>query len=451
LIFDNLSGAHSCREKNMQQIETITQVISAPILETPPSGQQPTRNLAPRDAAHLAEALVAYHSAYADVYKRREQRACAEFYLQGQLSDLERKTVEPMVLTLKGPDESAVRAVQQFLGEGTWDDAALLARREQLVAQDLGQADGVLICDGSGFPKQGAYSVGVARQYCGAVGKIANCQHGVFVAYASSRGYTFVDRRLYMPEAWFSEAYAEKRARCGVPPEVEFQTEPALALEMLQGVATRGHLPFQWVTADEHYGMNPAFLDGVAELGKCYFAEVPKTTSVWPEEVEIIPPGQGPRGAPRTGRRVAPGTPQAQAVHQLGAQLTEDDWRQYTLKEGSKGPITAMFAFLRATSKRGRRPDHPVWLLFRRSLEPGAEIKYYVSNAPAGCPCTTLVQMSGLRWPIETALEEGKTELGMDHYETRSWRGWHHQMTMTFLAHHFLLRLRLQCKKKRPR
>ena len=225
--------------------------------------------------------------------------------------------------------------------------------------------------DGSGFPKQGEYSVGVARQYCGAVGKIANCQHGVFVAYASSRGYTFVDRRVYMPDAWFSDAYAEKRARCGVPIDVVFQTEPALALEMLKGVAERGQLPFHWVAADEHYGMNPTFLDGVAGLGKCYFAEVPKTTYVWPAEVKILPPGQGPRGAPRTGLRVASGTRQAQEVQQLGAHLTEDDWRQSLIKEGGKGPITAGFAFVRATSTRGRRPGHQVWIIFRRGLEPG--------------------------------------------------------------------------------
>lgn len=166
----------------MQHLETIKQVMSAPILELPPSGRQPTGNLAPRDTEHVAEALVAYHRAYADVYKRRAQRDWAEFYMRGQLSDLERKTVEPMGLALHGPAASTVRAVQQFLGKGAWNDAALLERREPLVAQDLGQPDGVLICEGSGFPKQGHYSIGVARPYCGAVGKIANCQHGVFVA-----------------------------------------------------------------------------------------------------------------------------------------------------------------------------------------------------------------------------------------------------------------------------
>ncbi|MBA2647771.1 MAG: IS701 family transposase [Pyrinomonadaceae bacterium] len=432
----------------MEQAKQVKMASSAPAVKVPPSGRKPIGNLAPRDVAKVAEELVAYHDQFADLYKRREQRQWAEFYLQGQLSDLERKTVEPMVLALKGRDANAIRAVQQFLGEGTWEDQAMLERREKLVAQDIGEPDGVLICDGSGFPKKGEYSVGVARQYCGALGKIANSQQGVFVVYVSSRGHTFVDRRLYLPQVWFSEAYAEKRKRCGVPLDLEFHTEPELALAMVSGVVERKQLPFQWVAADEHYGMNPAFLDGLNKRGRWYFAEVPKNTMVWPEAVEIMAPGKGPLGAPRKGPVVAPGTPKAQAVEQIGAEVSDAAWRRHTIKEGSRGPITADFAFVRATAKRGRRPGHAVWIIFRRGLEPGAEIKYYLSNAPADCARTTLVRISGLRWPVETALEEAKSELGMDHYETRTWRGWHHQMTLTFLAHHFLLRLRLKLEKK---
>jgi SRSO17 transposase len=413
----------------------------------PPSATKPTGNLAPRDVEQLAAELAAYHAEYADLYGRREQRECAEFFLRAQLSDLERKTVEPMVLATKGHDANAVRAVQQFLGEGRWDDAAILTRREELVAADIGEVDGVLICDGSGFPKKGEHSVGVARQYCGALGKVANCQHGVFTAYASSRGYTFVDRRLYVPEHWFSEDFAEKRQRCGVPQDLRFRTAPELALEMLRGVAARGVLPFQWVTADEHYGMNPEFLDGVAALGKYYFVEVPVSTKVWVGEVEVISPGQGKMGRPRTGALVAQDTPPPQEVRQIAAALPACAWQRETIKEGSRGPIEADFAFVRATSKRGRRPGHEVWVVFRRGLEEGAEIKIYLSNAAATCARTTLVRMSGWRWPVETALEEAKSELGMDHYETRTWRGWHHQMTLTFLAHHFLVRLRLRLKK----
>jgi SRSO17 transposase len=417
----------------------------------PPSATKPTGNLAPRDLDKLAQELAAYHSAFADLFARSEQSQWAKFYLQGQLSSLERKTVEPMVLAFKGSDANAIRAVQQFLGEGRWSDQALLERREQLVAADLGQPDGVMVVDGSGFPKKGDYSVGVARQYCGAVGKIANSQQGVFAAYVSSGGYTFVDRRLYMPEHWFGDEYADKRKRCGVPEDLHFKTEPELALEMLRGVAERSVLAFSWVAADEHYGMNPDFLDGVAALGKSYFAEVPVSTRVWVGEVDLTPPGKGKMGRERSGPLVAEGTPPPQEARQIAAALPVSQWKRYTIKEGSRGPIEADFAMVRARGKRGRRPSHPVWVVFRRGGEEGSEIKVYLSNAPADCPHTELVRMSGMRWPVETALEEGKSELGMDHYETRSWVGWHHQMTMTFLAHHFLLRLRLKLKKSHRR
>lgn len=148
----------------------------------PPSSQKPERNLAPRDLEGMAEELVTYHALFHDLFQRREQREWSAFYLRGQVADLGRKTVEPMVLALHGPDLAAVRAGQQFLGEGAWEDGPILARHQQLVAESLGEPDGVVIFDGSGFPKQGTHSVGVAPQYCGALGKIATCQQGVFAA-----------------------------------------------------------------------------------------------------------------------------------------------------------------------------------------------------------------------------------------------------------------------------
>lgn len=413
----------------------------------PPSSQTPKGNLAPRDLEGIAKELVTYHAFFHDLFQRREQREWSAFYLRGQLAELERKTVEPMVLALKGPDLAAVRAGQQFLGEGAWEDAPILARHQRLVAQELGEPDGIVIFDGSGFPKQGTHSVGVARQYCGAVGKIANCQQGVFAAYVSRKGYTFLDRRLYLPEDWFDAAHAPLRQRYGVPATLGFQTEPQLALEMLRGLVDRGVLPFQWVTADEHYGMIPAFLDGVAATGKWYFAEVPVSTKVWEGEPPIEPVGRGPRGRPRKYGRVAAAVPPAQEVRQIAAQLSVRAWQRATIKEGSKGPIEADFAFVRVTRARRGRPGLTGWLILRRSLDGTPEVKYFLSNAPASCPSATLIRVSGLRWPVETALEEAKGELGMDHYETRTWRGWHHHMTQTLLAHHFLVRLRLQLKK----
>jgi SRSO17 transposase len=413
----------------------------------PPSGQQPEMNLAPRDLEAMAEELVTYHALFHDLFQRREQREWSEFYLRGQVADIERKTVEPMVLALRGPDAAAVRAGQQFLGEGAWEDGPILARHQRLVAESLGEPDGVVIVDGSGFPKQGSHSVGVAPQYCGALGKIANCQQGVFAAYASRKGYTFLDRRLYMPQEWFDAAHAPLRQRYGVHPALHFQTEPQLALAMLHGLVERAAVPFAWVVADEHYGMIPAFLDGVAAEGKWYFAEVPASTKVWVGEPQVEPPGVGPMGRPRKHARVAAGAPRAEEVRQVATRLPARAWRRYTIKEGSKGPIEADFAFVRVTRARRGRPGLSGWLILRRSLDGAKEVKYFLSNAPASCPYATLVRVSGLRWPVETALEEAKGELGMDHYETRTWRGWHHHMTQTLLAHHFLVRMRLKLKK----
>jgi SRSO17 transposase len=420
----------------------------------PPSGQAPSENLTHRDAKQLASELTNYYAEYAPLFVRSEQRQWAQLYLRGQLSNLERKSIEPMVLRERGKDGNAVRAVQQFIGEGAWDDDRISERHQRLVAEDLGEAGATVILDGSGFPKKGEHSAGVQRQYCGALGKIANCQQGVFLAYASSRGYTFLDRRLYMPESWFDQGHAAKRKKCGVPEDLRFKTEPELGLEMLAGLKQRGVVAFAWVNADEHYGMNPDFLDGVAALDKWYFAEVPQTTMVWPEQVKILAAGLGQTGnlktgRPRSGPRVARNEPMPQTVRQIGAAMPVGAWKRFTIKEGAKGPITADFAFVRAISKRGRRPGPEVWVIFRRSTSDPSEIKYYLSNAPAKVAKTDLVRQAGQRWPVETALEEGKSELGMDHYETRRWRGWHHHMTLTFLAHHFLVRLRLKLKKSR--
>jgi SRSO17 transposase len=418
----------------------------------PPSGQPPSGNLARRDAKRLASELNNYYAEYAPLFARSEQREWAQLYMRGQLSDLERKSIEPMVLCERGKDINAIRAVQQFIGEGAWDDDRILERHQQLVAGDLGEPDGTIILDGSGFPKKGEHSVGVQRQYCGALGKIANCQQGVFLAYASSLGHTFLDRRLYMPESWFDKEHAAKRKKCGVPKDLVFKTEPELGLEMLTKINERGVVPFAWVNADEHYGVSPKFLDGVAGLDKWYFAEVPSTTMMWPAGVKILQAGLGQAGnlntgRPRSGPRVARNQPAAQEVRQMAVELSAEDWKRYTIKEGAKGPISADFAFVRAVRKRRRRPGHEVWVVFRRSTSDPTEIKYYLSNAPAEIAKTDLVRQAGLRWPVETAIEEAKSELGMDHYETRTWRGWHHHMTLTVLAHHFLVHLRLKMKK----
>jgi SRSO17 transposase len=415
--------------------------------EVPASSQAPKFKLTVQDKESICQALLDYHHLFDACFQRREQQQWSAFYLCGQLSDVERKTIEPMVLELLGPQRNTVRAVQQFIGHGHWSARALLQQLQVLVAETLGDPHGVLIVDGSGFPKQGAASVGVARQYCGALGKIANCQEGVFAVYASSKGYTFVDSQLYLPADWFDATHRRAWRACGIPADTLFRTEPALALQMIQGLVARAVLPFRWIACDEHFGQNPAFLDAVSALGKWYFAEVPCDTHVWLRRPAIESPGRGPLGRPRTQPRVKLNAPHAQTVQALAAALPHSAWAIFCIQEGSKGPLHAEFAFVRVTTLRNRLPGPRVWAIFRRALRPPHEVKYYLSNAPATCPAQTLANLSGMRWPVETAFEEGKGEVGMDHYETRTWRGWQHHMAQTFIAHFFLMRVRVGLKK----
>ncbi len=416
------------------------------IRRPPASGRKPSRQLQASIIATIGDDLTAFHRQYQSVFRRREQRHCSMFYLCGQLSGLERKTIEPMVLRLDGPDLNAIRALQQFLGQSPWSAANAVKRHQRLVAESLGDPLGVVIVDGSGFPKQGSNSAAVAYQYCGHLGKLANCQEGAFAVYATRHGFTFLDGRLYVPEHWFTDEYKTRRERCGFPEQLAFQTEPALALAMVTDLHQQGVVPFRWVAADEHFGQNTPFLDGIAALGKWYFAEVPSDTRVWLRTPTVEPPGRGLLGRPRLHPRVARHTP-ARELRAIAAGLPRSAWKRYLIKEGSRGPLWAEFAFLRVTTIRNELPGPRVWAVLRRTLSAPLELKFHLSNAPLDCERRDLAQMCGWRWPVEISFEEAKGEVGMDHYETRSWRGWHHHMLQAFMAHLFLIRLRLRLKK----
>jgi len=415
--------------------------------QPPASGRPAGLRLTAQDQEAICQALTDYHSLFADCFYRREQRHWSAVYLCGQLSNVERKTIEPMLLDLLGCDRNAVRAMQEFISAGRWAAADLIRRHQAMVARSLGHPHGVVIVDGSGFPKQGEHSAGVAWQYCGLLGKVANCQEGVFVVYTSPLGYTFLNGRLYLPEDWFDRDHQARRRECGIPDDTLFRTEPELALDMVRDLVARDVLPFQWVTCDEHFGQNPGFLDGLAALGKWYFAEVPSHTHVWLHTPAVEPAGPGLLGRPRVHVRVRLEAPLAQELRELAANLPKTQWHRLTIQEGSKGPLVADFAWLRVTTVRNRLPGPRVWAILRRSLTEPIETKYYLSNAPVGIAPRTMADLSGQRWPIETIFEEAKGEVGMDHYETRTWLGWHHHMAQTFLAHHFLMQVRAQLKK----
>ena len=414
----------------------------------PASGRKPSEKMSVWDVNMSAEELLAFHRQFQILFKRREQRDWSLRYLCGQLSNLERKTIEPMVLAQSGVDPNAIRGMQQFIGQGEWDTEPLMIQAQSLVGRWLGEADGVVIVDGSGFPKDGKHSVGVAHQYCGHLGKIANCQEGVFLVYASRPGYAFLDERLYVPEEWFSDASRKRWKACEIPETLVFHTEPELGLEMIAALVQRGVLPFRWVTCDESYGKIPAFLDEIASLGKWYLAEVPSDTRAWLRRPAIQPPGCGPMGRPRIHPRVKPTAPRPVELCVLMNQLPASQWHRRIIKEGSKGPLRVELAFVRVTPVRDQLPGSRCWAIFRRSLGAQPESKFYLSNAPADCPPAELTRITGMRWPVETALEEAKGEVGLDHYETRTWQGWHHHMLQSFLAHLFLMRLRLLFQKK---
>ncbi len=396
-------------------------------------------NLNESDVAAFGDELKAYQAIYAPFYKRREQREHGANYLHGLLLKIDNKSIENMALELFGANQNLIRNMQHFISDGVWDDEAILKQHWMQVQTDLADNEGVLTVDGSDFPKQGSDSAGVKRQYCGQLGKIANCQAGVFVGYTGENGYCLLDRRLYLPEDWLSEQMQQKRKSCGIAEGMEFKTKPELALEMLVAIDGEKTLSAQWVTADEAFGRASAFLDGVADLGLWYFAEVPHNSRVWQESVRVeIPPWSG-HGKKPTKKRVVEGEPEALTVAQIAKQIAEEEWSRQTIKEGSKGPIIADFAFRRVFEVRDGLPRNEVWLVIRRTA---SEIKTYLSNAPADISLDKLVRVSGQRWPIETCFEEAKQLLGMGDYQVRSWRGWHHHMTLVILAHFFLIRVR---------
>lgn len=421
-------------------------------MTTPKVHTAPDLKLRAKDIEAVGGELERYFEIFSPLFHRREARQAGLVYLRGLLSALPRKSVEPIALELLGSEPSPVRTLQQFLSIGAWNDAPILSRHWQEVDRMLGERDGVLILDGSDFPKQGKESVGVKRQHCGELGKRANCQAGVFLGYASSRGYTLLDRRLYLPEEWVnSPEFAARRKRCGVPEDHPFTTKPGLGAEMIEAVVTDDHLRCRWVTCDEAFGHDTALLDRVAKAGLWYFAEVQHSERVWQARPEVVPAnweGWGVKSGPKQTRpRLAPGEPEALSVKAIAEKMPARRWRRLLIKEGSKGPMEAEFVALRCVAVRSGLPGPDVWLVLRRSIGDG-ELKAYLSNAPAKTTAQTLARISGMRWPIETSFEDGKQRLGMGDYEVRTWKGWHHHQTLVILAHAFLVRLRLQLGKK---
>ena len=389
----------------------------------------PSWELSPEDVQCVGQELNEFVGSFNGAFKRIELRELFELYLQGLLSDTERKNVEAMALALRGPE--AVRALQRFVTEYQWDETWMRQRHWEQCAKLLADPQGVWSVDASEFPKKGEESVGVAPQYCGALGKTANCQSGVFICYSSPKGHALLDSRLYLPKCWFESEYAERRKACRIPEEVKFQTKPQLAQELLKPLLQSGLFPSRWITFDCSFGNNDSFLEELQlPVGFYYLAEIAATRKVW---VKTAPGHQKLESESCT-------------VEELVTIPNLLQWETLRVSEGEKGPIVAAFARVRIFVSAERTSESQRWLLLRN--DPNQKIKFALSHAPEDMPMSQLIRVSAARWPIERCFQEDKSELGLDHYEHRSWPAWHRHMRLVFLAQLFLLLLRLKYKKK---
>lgn len=376
-----------------------------------------------------------FHKEFAPLFGRKEARARSEQYLRGLLvQQTDRRNAENLAESIQG---ATPRSLQRFLTEAPWDTERVIERLQGYLGPRLNAPDGVFVLDETGFPKQGKKSVGVARQYSGTLGKVGNCQVGVFLAYASSRGHALVDKRLYLPKKWTDDP--ERCRRAGVAEGIGFQTKSELALSMLREARTRGHMQSRWVTGDEEYGKVPDLRDALDAEDWWYVLEAPSNLSVWEREVETRVPQYSGRGRkPKVERVVGDVTPVE--VKQVSERLESGQWRELTVAEGEQGPRRYRFAALRVWENRDGLPGRECWLVLRSNID-GSESKYYLSNAPENTSLSELGRVGALRWAVETEFQVQKGETGLDEYEVRTWRGWHHHITLALLAGAFLLNL----------
>jgi SRSO17 transposase len=381
-----------------------------------------------------AAAFAAFHQEFAPLFGRKEARRRSEQYVRGLVvQQTDRRNAENVAEAIDG---ATPRALQRLLTEAPWATAPVIDALQRYLAPRLSAPDGVFVVDESGIPKKGTKSVGVARQYCGALGKVGNCQLGVYLAYVSARGHALIDTRLLLPREWTDDPPRCRAA--GVPDGSSYQSKAELGLAMLANARTIGHPSGRWVTADEDYGKVPELRDALDAGGWWYVLEVPVSTPVFLAPAAVAVPAWSGRGRKPTRPRLVDGAPPATTAREWATSLAPEHWQELTVAEGAQGPRAYRFAARRVSESRDGLPGRASWLVARRNLD-GSELKLYLSNAPASTPLLRLGQVGAARWPIETELQVGKGETGLDEYEVRSWAGWYHHMALVLLAGAFLL------------
>ena len=357
--------------------------------------------------------LDALHGRIGHHFRRAEARARAKRYLAGLLERVERKNGWQLAEHLGEPGP---QGVQRLLNAADWDVEAVRDDLRTYVTEHLGDPAGVLIVDETGFLKKGTKSVGVQRQYSGTAGRIENCQIGVFLAYASATGRAFLDRELYLPQAWALDG--ERRREAGVPEAVAFATKPELAQRMVAR-ALAAAVPAAWVTGDEIYGDDGPFRRWLVEGNHPYVLAVAGSHPVW-----------------RSGTQ--------ERADRLIATLPSEAWAPLSAGAGSQGERLYDWACLRLPDESAPGTAH--WLLARRSLSDPSEHAYYRVFGPAETPVAAMVRVAGMRWAIEASFEDAKGAVGLDHYEVRKWTAWYRHVTLALLAHAYLEVTRLHAQ-----
>jgi SRSO17 transposase len=366
---------------------------------------------------------------YLPRFYRVEQHELARVVLQGKLSGLQRKTSEPIAYQAGRPR----KPVQHFVGAGKWDDEAVMAELRRHIAQEGADPDAVLVLDPSAFPKSGADSCGVQRQWCGRLGKVENCKVGVFLTYVTAAGYAPLDRQLYLPREWAEDP--KRRKATHVPEGVTFQETWRIGLKLLD--RSGADVPFGWVAGDDEFGRASAFRGELRWRRLRYVLDVPANTSI--RDLGEVP---------AEGRRVPPW----RRVDEWAQAQPASRWRRLVLGAGAKGPkvVRALEAWVQARDEDGCVGPRER-LVVIRSVATEPRVWYTLSNARAEVPLARVVEAHGRRHGVEEVLQAGKGEVGLAHYEVRSWVGWHHHMTLSLLALWFLILEKRRLEKKRRR
>ncbi|MDZ4779084.1 MAG: IS701 family transposase [Planctomycetia bacterium] len=391
--------------------------------------------VAPEVFAGLLPRIERFVAPFAAALVRCEQRRHVSEYVAGLLSGVDRKNAESIAYL----HDQERQPLQKFLGQVAWDHRPLVAELTRQIGREIGEYDGVLVIDPSAFPKKGAHSVGVERQWCGRLGKVDNCQVGVFLAYASRAEHALVNFRLYLPKSWAHDR--ARRKRCGVPKHVRFQTRHELALAMLAESAAQ--VPHAWIAGDDELGRNSGFRGELRSRGEHYVLAVPSNTLV--RAVHTTPPEYAGHGRP-------PQVPFTR-VDRWCAALANDVWTTIDVRDAEQGPLQAEAVMTRVLAKTAARqvgPEEMLLVLRARQGDGTWKHDYHLCHAPRDTPLAELVRVAKAEHRVEDCFQRAKSEAGLAHYKVRTWPGWHHHITLSLLATWFLTLEARREKKYRP-